>query len=243
MNPQPFLARLVALGDIDADEQAAIAAACQPSQIIEANEAIVQMGETPAFSVALLRGLACRINYLADGRRQILAFQVPGDGVDLYGYALKRLDHSVVALTRCEISRIPHAALDDILNRYPRLALTLWRETILDASIMREQLVRMGQRPALERTANLFCEIIHRMDSAGLATSRGYAFPITQSVLAAALGLSVIHVNRVMKQLRDAKVLTLSRTTLTVLDRAQLQSMGDFDPRYLEPVRLGAAPG
>ena len=168
---------MIALGGIDAEEQAAIAAACGPTLVLEPDTAIVTEGEEPDFSVALLSGLACRANDLPDGRRQILSFQVPGDGVDLYGYALKRLDHTVVTLTRCEVSHIPHALLNGLVVRYPHLALTLWRETILDASIMREQLVRLGQRPALERTANLFCEIAHRMDSAGLAKGAGLPVP------------------------------------------------------------------
>lgn len=238
MTPEPFLARLIALGDIDPQEQGAIAAACGPSITLEANQTIVEAGEEPDFSVALLRGIACRVNDLDDGRRQILAFQVPGDGVDLYGYALKKLDHSVVTLTQCEISRIPHAMLDDLVVRYPQLALTLWRETILDTSLMREQLVRIGQRPAMERTANLFCELIHRFESAGFQGGEKYAFPITQGTLASALGISTIHVNRILKQLRDDGVMMLSRSSLIIKDRRKLELLGNFNPAYLETVKL-----
>ena len=238
MSIQPFISRLIALGGLDAAEQAALEAACGTPAMLPADTAIVSAGQEPDHSVALLSGLACRVNDLADGRRQILSFQVPGDGVDLYGYALKRLDHTVVTLTACEVSYIPHTLLDDLVVRYPHLALTLWRETILDASIMREQLVRLGQRPALERTANLFSEVAHRMDSAGLGTDGCYTFPVTQAVLAHALGLSAVHVNRVLRQLKAEGAATLTRSVLNVLDRSRLEALGDFDPRYLETVAL-----
>ncbi|CAN5132823.1 Crp/Fnr family transcriptional regulator [soil metagenome] len=242
MTTNSFLGRLVSLGGIDDVEQAAITAACGPVEVVEPNQHLVSVGDEPRCSIALLTGLACRVNDLSDGRRQILSFQVPGDGVDLYGYALRRLDHTVVTLTRCEISRIPFELLDDLVARFPHLALTLWRETILDASIMREQLVRVGQRPALERAANLFCEIAHRFDAVGLGRDGVYDLPVTQPILASALGLSAVHVNRVTRQLHQRGIATLSRKCLTILDRPALEQLGDFDPAYLETVKLHRSP-
>ena len=149
----PFIDRLIRLGDISAEEQHAILDACEPPMEVAAGADIVSDGEEPGFSVAMLGGVAFRYKSLPDGRRQIISFQVPGDGIDVYGYALKRLDHGVSALTRCKVVHIPHERLDALITRYPRLTLTLWRQTVMDASLMLEQLVRVGQRPALERVA------------------------------------------------------------------------------------------
>lgn len=236
----PFIKRLIDLGEISEEEQAAMLAACQPPVRVAAGEDLVQDGSQPGFSMAILSGIAFRYKGLDQGRRQIISFQVPGNGVDLYAYALRRLDHGVQALTACEVSHIPHSSLDQLISIYPRLALTLWRETIQDTSIMREQMVRIGQRPAFERTANLLCEMAHRLTGTELQLGEAFLFPIGQATLASALGMSPVHTNRILKQLRDANLAILSRQRLTILDLGGLRKAGHFDPSYLEPVRLNA---
>ena len=234
----PFIDRLIRLGDISAEEQNAVLDACEPPMEVAAGADIVSDGEEPGFSVAMLSGVAFRYKSLPDGRRQIISFQVPGDGIDVYGYALKRLDHGVSALTRCKVVHIPHERIDALITRYPRLTLTLWRQTVMDASLMLEQLVRVGQRPALERVANLFCEFAHRLDQHGQGQDGVYRLPLTQALLGQAVGLSTVHVNRVVKQLREAGLAKLSRSTLQVLDSKGLKTLGGFDPAYLDPIGL-----
>jgi CRP-like cAMP-binding protein len=196
------------------------------------DEDIVKDGQNITESCAVLEGFACRYKVLSDGRRQIMAFHIPGDLPDLHGFLLS-MDHSLGTLTACKIAFIPHQALREITETRPHVARALWRITLVDGAIFREWMVGLGRRTAYERIAHVLCEVLLRLKAVGLAEEYTYELPVTQAELADALGLSVVHVNRVLQQLRREGVITLKRRTLAINDWERLQAIAQFDPSYL----------
>jgi CRP-like cAMP-binding protein len=188
----------------------------------------------------LLDGWMARSKDLAGGERQVTELHVAGDFADLHGFTLKRLDHDVVTLSECVVAVVTHERLQEISERYPRLARIYWFSTNVDAAITRELALSLGQRSAMSRMAHLFCELYMRLDAVGLARSDGYAFPLTQRELSECLGLTVVHANRTIQELRRRGLVELENRHLTILDRRGLEGVADFDPAYLYLDRLPA---
>jgi CRP-like cAMP-binding protein len=218
---------------ISAEEEAALRAAVGEVVHYSADQTFVTVGQVLENSTLLLDGLICRYKDLSDGQRQITALHIPGDFPDLHSFTLKYLDHNLMALTPCRAVQFPHAKLLTITEQHPHLARMLWFATNLDAAIHREWEVSLGRRSALERAAHLFCELQVRLGIVGLATEREYALPITQTELAECLGLTSVHVNRVLKQLRERGLVEFRGGKVTIGDLAELRRAGEFDPAYL----------
>ena len=189
-------------------------------------------GSSDALSL-ITEGFACRYKLLDDGRRQILAFLVPGDFCDLRSLLLHQMDAAVAALSHCQIASIPHQRLFDAMEKHTRLALALWRETMFDAAISQQWLINVGRRCAYSRLAHLLCEVWFRLQTVQHAHDRFFDFPVTQTDLADALGLSVVHVNRTLQHLRADGLLNFRASVVTVLDWPRLREAGQFDPAYL----------
>ncbi|MEA2999772.1 MAG: hypothetical protein QOH04_685 [Sphingomonadales bacterium] len=194
---------------------------------------LVSAQVTLSESILLFEGLACRYKDLADGQRQIMELHVPGDFVDLHGFLLKRLDHTVGALTAVRYVVVPHDALRRITETQPHLARIFWFSTLIDAAIHREQIVSVGRRSALSRIAHLLCELYVRLKIVGLADEDGYALPLTQADVADATGLTSVHVNRMLRKLRNEDLLTFRAGRVTIHDWPGLQRVAEFDPTYL----------
>ena len=227
------LMKLRARDDIDADEERALRAA--PGEVVRhpADVTIIPAGKVLDSSTLLIEGLIGRYKDLRNGERQITELHVPGDFADLHSFTLKFLDHSIMTLTPCTIVQVPHARLKAITEEHAHLARVLWFMTNLDAAIHREWVVSLGRRSALKRTAHLFCELQVRLGIVGLATESGYALPITQTVLAECLGLTSVHVNRVLKELRERGLVAFRSGRVTISDLAGLRGIAEFDPAYL----------
>jgi CRP-like cAMP-binding protein len=184
--------------------------------------------------------MACRYKVSADGKRHILSFHIPGDIPDLQSLFIDVMDHSLATLVPTKIMAIPHDRMCSIVENHPRIARVLWRETLVDAGIFREWILVRG-RPARMRVAHLLCEHFARMDGVGLTEGNSCALPITQAQIGDALGLSNVHVNRTLQELREEKLLELKDGTLTILDRDGLEAAGEFDAQYLHLKRgMGA---
>ncbi|MDV3457158.1 Crp/Fnr family transcriptional regulator [Sphingomonas sp. HF-S4] len=218
---------------ISAEEEAALAAAAGDVVRYAADQTFVTAGQELGNSTLLLEGLICRYKDLSDGQRQITALHVPGDFPDLHSFTLKYLDHNIMALTPCTVVQFPHARLQSITEQHPHLTRMLWFMTNLDAAIHREWEVSLGRRSALERTAHLLCELHVRLSVVGLASDREYALPITQTDLAECLGLTSVHVNRVLKDLRERGLVEFRGGKVVIGDLAELRRAGEFDPAYL----------
>jgi CRP-like cAMP-binding protein len=193
----------------------------------------VREGDRPSRSCLVLDGFAATYKMTGDGKRQIMAFHSPGDIPDLQSLQLKVLDSSLGTLTACKVGFIQHEVLRDLCRRYPRINDALWRETLINAAIFRRWMTNIGRRDAYNRIAHLFCEWIVRLRAVGLVRDRVCDFPMTQNELADATGISTVHVNRVLQELRGNGLITLKAGTLTILDWEQLKQAGDFDAAYL----------
>jgi CRP-like cAMP-binding protein len=219
--------------EISSDEERAIRNAVAETRKVPADQILIRSGQELNSSMLLLDGWMARSKDLAGGERQVTQLHIAGDFPDLHGFTLKRLDHDLVTLTHCTIGVVPHERLQAITERYPRLARLYWFSTNVDAAITRELALSLGQRSALSRMAHLFCELYTRLDTVGLAHHDGFAFPLTQRELSECLGLTVVHANRTIQELRRRGLVELENRHLTILDRRGLQGVAEFDPAYL----------
>jgi CRP-like cAMP-binding protein len=198
-----------------------------------AGEEIVSEGNACHFSCLILEGWASRNKQLQDGRQQITAFHIVGDFVDLHSFLLKPMDHTVAAVTTCKMAMVRHSALREITEAHPHLTRMLWLSTLIDAAIHREWLVTLGRLPAPAHLAHLICELYLRLEAVGAAQDHRFDFPVTQILLADALGLSKVHVNRVVQELRREKLISWRGAKVTIPDFDRLKRFAEFDPTYL----------
>lgn len=230
---QRLIRKLESITDLSDEEREALMELTVVVREFEAGHDIVRTGDQPQSCCLILTGFVCRYMLLPDGRRQILAFHPPGDVPDLQSLHLKTLDHNVAAMARTTAGFIPHENLHRLTRQFPGLMGALWRETLIDAAVFRAWMVALGRRTAHERVAHLLCEMTLRFAAVGLADGLSYQMPVTQNDIADALGLSNVHVNRVLQDLRRDELIVWRRTTITVLQWTALQELAAFDPTYL----------
>lgn len=208
---------------------------------LEHGRAVLSTGVRTDHSTFLIEGWIARMAW-RDGRRHIVSLQVPGDFVDLHAFPLKRLDHDVVTIGPAKVGYVSHARLEELIAEQPHLGRLLWFATLLDAAIHREWILTMEHLALDGRFAHLLAEIWHRLNFIGLAEEDGYAMPLTQVEMADACGTTPVHLNRIVRQLRETGIVTLSRGRVTIHDRAALEKSARFDPAYLYgdgPLKLG----
>lgn len=211
-------------------------------QSIAAQGDIVREGDPPRVIRVILKGWACRYKLLEDGRRQIIGFFLPGDLCDLNIFVLKRMDHSIRALTPVQYVTLSPHEFEKLTFGNPRIQQALWWETLVNAAIQREWIVNLGQRSALERLAHLLCELHIRLQVVGMVSDETCEFPITQLELADALGLTAVHISRTLKELRTRDLIRLRGHQLEILDFHELCRLAMFDANYLHLEREEAIP-
>ena len=194
---------------------------------------VIMQGTRPSESCLVLTGFAGRSQTLREGQRQITALHVPGDFVDLHGYLLKVMDHSVVAIGPCEMGFVAHRHIREITEMTHHLTRLFWLSTVIDAAIQRTWITCLGRRSAEQHMAHLICELYIRLEAAGAASGLTFEFPMTQSQLGDVLGLSVVHVNRKLQELRSSNLLTWQGGRITILDLEGLMALSEFDATYL----------
>ena len=193
---------------------------------------LVKAGERAERSILLLDGFIFRTVHDND-RRFIVGVHVPGDFVDLHGFALKRLDHNVVSAGRIRIGHAEHFKLEDVLRNRPTLARALWFATLLDAAIHRKWIQILEQLDAPHRIAHLYAELHTRPELSGRSVPRALRTPFTQNDLADMCGVSAIHANRAVGKLRDLGIGEIRRGDLYTNDWNALKAFAQFDPSYL----------
>ena len=218
---------------VTAEEEEVLRASIGEIRAHPAGRTLVRSGTTLSASTLLIEGIVCRYKDLADGQRQIMELHVAGDFVDLHGFLLKRLDHNIGSITPVRVALVPHDAIRGITETHPHLGRMLWFSTLLDAAIHREKILSIGRRSAVARIAQILCELLVRLRLVGLADEKGYQLPLTQADLADVTGLTSVHVNRMLKKLRDEKLLTFRGGRVTIGDWEGLQRVAEFDPTYL----------
>lgn len=231
-----FMRKLEIRDAITDEEKRALVAAAGDDVFFPAGADLVREGSRPNVSMLVVDGFTSRYRDSADGRRQIMAIHIPGDFVDLHSLLLKEMDHSVGALSPCRVVRFPHDRLVRLTETMPHLTRMLWLMTLIDSSIHREWLVA-ASRSAPEQIAHLVCELYTRLRVTGLATDYAFELPITQTELGEALGLSAVHVNRSLQQLRSEGLFSWQNQQLSILDWDGLKRRAQFDDRYLHLVK------
>ncbi|WP_246695257.1 Crp/Fnr family transcriptional regulator [Methylobacterium sp. P1-11] len=226
-------AESISLFNLSLEERAALRALSMHMAHFDANQDIAREGDLPSRCFTVLEGFVAVYKTTRSGKRQVMAYHVPGDLPDLQSVHLKVLDNSIAAVSPCRIGFIEHDALRALFKAQPRLVSTFWRSTLIDAAIVREWMLNIGRREAYARMAHLFCELITRLDAVGLAPERTCSLPMTQTELADALGITSVHVNRTMRELKAAGLITLRNRRLMVNDWEGLKAAAEFDPTYL----------
>lgn len=231
--------RLEVYTRLSEQDKTAIQRISRTTRDIAARRDLIREGEKPRFVHLILDGWAYRYKTLPDGRRQIVAFFLPGDFCDLNLYILKEMDHSVGAVTRMRVADIGRDDMDQLTANHPRITQALWWQELVNASIQREWTLNVGQRSAYERLAHLLVELFVRLHSVQLTKANSCDFPLTQNDLADACGLTAVHVNRTLQELRRANLIVLQGRTLTIPDLEALKNAALFNSNYLHLDREG----
>lgn len=198
----------------------------------EHEQVLMQRGQLYDKSTMLIEGFAMR-TIQHDGNTQIVGFQVPGDFIDLHAFALKRLDHSIVALGKTKVAYVPHNRLHKVMDQEPHLARLLWFSTLLDAAIHREWIMKLGNLRAIGRGAHFLAEVYRRLEMVGRAQAGSFDTPLNQRHLANICGTTPVHINRVVRDLKEAGLAEFQRGHVTIINRQALEKEGHFDPSYL----------
>lgn len=214
---------------LDEQDRAALAGLIGFVRPVERRTILVEQDTVAYHAVIVFAGFASRDKHRASGRRQIVAYLVPGDLCDrgvLHDYPL---GHTIETLTPCLVARVPRTAYLDLLGRHPRIALALQRARLIEEATAHEWLANIGMRSGTERTAHLLCELMERLGTVGQVTDGQYDLPLTQTDLADTLGLSSVHVNRVLQALRRDRLISLSGHRLRILAPRRLRELAEFD--------------
>lgn len=230
---------------LDDDERAILESAISEVRDIPPRTNIVRAGQPLRYSTLLVDGIMSRYIDDREGARQLVAVHFPGDFVDLHGFPLKVLEHDVQTTTAVRVAIIPHSALEQVLAEHPQLARKLWFATLLDAAMHRAWLFRLGRLDAVGRVAHFLCETNARLVAAGLSDGSRFNLALTQTDLAEVCGLTNVHVNRVMRQLREERLCVFRSSVVEIPDLERLAARGQFSPDYLylaqtEPVKSTA---
>ena len=215
------------------EEQDVLRASVMEVRELPAGKVVVPGGVVLNHSTLLLDGLCCRYKDLSDGQRQIMELHIAGDFLDLHSFLLKQLDHAVGSMTPVRIGLVPHEKLRAITEHHPHLGRVLWLSTLLDAAVHRERLLSIGRRDAEARIAHLLCELYVRLETVGLSSDHRYQLALTQGDLADANGLTSVHVNRMLKKLRDDGLATFRNGEVVIHNWNELARRAEFDVAYL----------
>ncbi|HEX8584446.1 MAG TPA: Crp/Fnr family transcriptional regulator [Allosphingosinicella sp.] len=230
---QNLLRRLDRRSPLDAADRQALLSLPYTMRSLSAGGHIVRDGDKPENCCLLLSGFAYRYKLTGEGGRQIISLHVPGEFLDLQHMFLGIADTSVQALTAAEIALVPMAALEALSLTRRAIGRALWIDTLIDSSIFREWVVNVGRRDSRARVAHILCEFSLRLEAAGLAADHKYELPMTQEQLADAVGLTSVHVNRVLRQLGEEGLISRDRRHIVIEDWNGLREAGDFNERYL----------
>jgi len=237
----PLIRKLESITSLSDEDKQAIESLPTRHRVLPARQEIVRDGDRPSQCCVVLEGWLCRSKALSDGKRQIHSFHIPGDVPDLQSLHLPIMDHTLSTITQATVAFIPHESLRDLVTARPTIAAALWRETLIDAAIFREWITGLGRRDAMGRIAHLFCELYLKLQAVGLASDHRYNLPLTQADIGDALGITVVHVNRTLQEMRARELISLQGRSLHILDWQGLEAVGEFDPNYLHMERRAAA--
>ena len=228
-----FLRRLLIRSELNREEQNAILGLGGEKQSYGARYDIVSPGQTVESACLVERGLVARYDQMLNGQRQVTSYYIAGDMCDLHSVVVPKASWSITAVDHVKLIRIPHAQLRELCLKYPAIALAFWRDGTVDASIFAKWVGNIGRRNAKARIAHIICEMGLRSEAAGLGVRTSFQLNATQEQLAEASGLTAVHVNRTLQEIRQEGVLSFSKGDVEISDWDQLAAAAEFDPAYL----------
>ena len=228
----PLLVKLQTATDLSPDDIAALASLCDDVREFGPRRSIIREGDRPERVHLIVEGWAARYKIVPGGARQITAFLIPGDFCDLHVTILGEMDHSISTLTAARIAFVSRGRIEALIGR-PEIARAFCWATLVDEAVLRAWIVNAGRRDAFEAVGHLICELHVRMKNVGLAAGHRFELPLTQEEIADALGLTPVHVNRVLRRLRSEALITLRRGILEILDYRRLEKACGFNANYL----------
>jgi CRP-like cAMP-binding protein len=228
-----FITKLAALVELSAADRRAVAAATANPRRYAAKQDLIREGDEPGPVFVVLEGWACRYKILPSGTRQIMAFLMPGDACDLHANMLAEMDHGIQAITSATVAQVSRAEMQRLMHGHPSFARAMYIAQLVDEGIMRAWIVSMGRRSSIERVAHLMCELYLRARGIGLTDGAEFVLPLSQIILADALGMTPVHINRVLRDLRVMGAVELSRGSLSVINSMKLVQVAGFDENYL----------
>lgn len=228
-----LIRKLERFGVVSLEDRSILRRLSVPITPVGARMEVAREGERPDGVFVLLEGMACRYKLRANGTRQILAYLVPGDFCDIDIGLVERRDHAIGSLSACRFARMDFAPLGDLVAEQAPVIKTLRQANLVDEATLREWLVNLGSRSAIERIAHLFLELLMRLRAIGLARGDGYDLPVSQLDLADTTGLSTVHVNRTLQDLKRQGLIELRSRILMIRNVQRLTTLAGFDPRYL----------
>lgn len=228
----PLVTKLETVTDLADEDREALATIITQARQMRARRNIIREGDRPDFVHLVVEGWAARYKLLPDGARQITAFLIPGDFCDLHVTVLREMDHSIMTLTPARIAFVSRSAMDSLTER-PRLVRAFWWTTLVDEAVLRAWVVNVGRRDAQQAIGHLICELYVRMRNVGLVTDHSFELPLTQEEIGDALGLTPVHVNRVLQRMRSEGLITLKKGSVTIHEYQRLEEASGFDSNYL----------
>ena len=229
----PFIRKLGQRFALSGSDERALLEASAHLRVVKARTTLIAQGDVPDHVHLIQKGFACRYKVLPDGARSIVGFLIPGDFCDLNVSILGVMDHCIGTISACDVVRIPRSVVNDLTAHHPTLNHALQWAGLVDEAILREWLVSMGRRSADEQVAHLFCEFLLRLQAVGLVTESSYHFPLTQLDLGDATGLSNVHINRVLQELRGLGLVVIKERRVTLPNIAAIKAYASFNPNYL----------
>jgi CRP-like cAMP-binding protein len=228
-----FVHRLRSRSVLTEQEVSALLALSGRITEVVAHKDFVRLGEPVDHSSLVVSGLVGRFGQNKDGARQITCLYIPGDMADLPSAVSPKSAWGLAALTGTTILRVPHADLRRVAAKYPGIAEAFWRDCVADGSIFSEWVVNVGRRDAITRIAHVLCEMAVRSEQAGRGNRRSFPLPITQADLGDAAGLTSVHVNRTLRELRERSIVEFRSGTVAIHDWDRLVATGDFDAGFM----------
>ena len=231
--PNAFIRKLSGHIPLPADDVELLEKACIRQRDVPARQDLILEGDEPGPVFVVLEGWACRYKLLPEGTRQITSFLMPGDCCDLHASVLLRMEHSIATLTPARVAMVPRKDMEELIFTRPFITRAFWWTQLVDEDTLRAWIVSMGRRDSVQRVAHLMCELYVRAHNIGLNLDHSFELPLTQTMLGDALGLTPVHVNRVLRKLRLSGLMSLSGGTLEISDIAGLAAVAGFDDNYL----------
>lgn len=228
-----FIDKLCGFATLRDEDITALGAATARSRHYAARQDLIREGDRPGPVFVMIEGWACRYKVLPSGSRQVLAFLMPGDACDLHIGLLAEMDHSIQTITPARVATIERLEMDALMERHPRIARAMYISQLVDEGTMRAWITSMGRRTSTERVAHLMCELYLRARNIGLTGETSLSLPLSQILLADALGMTAVHINRVLKELRLKGAMELRRGSLDVIDPDLIVRIAGFDDGYL----------